>query len=273
MASAVLRRKFIVHATVMSASRGRLTVLTLLAAVVLPMCSSPVNFALRGQGSVRSLRKRDGLELHTKASHKNSVLSREGADVLESIQLARKAGDWIQVKSLYASYEGAEIQVFNAVLHTSVECVQYKAGADIFDSLCNMAITKTSATYSAALKIFAKLRRSATVKALWEEARDNPACDMNEPLTAARIDAAAEEGDVESAILVLNNMTQTNVSINIAHVTNAIRACWTAGGVKYRTAEQLFNLTARLGLEPNIVTFSCLVGAYGAGPLERALAA
>ncbi|CAE7573245.1 PPR4, partial [Symbiodinium sp. CCMP2456] len=255
--------------------RRLLTVLTVLAVVVLSTCSSPVNFALRGQGNVRSLRKRDGLELHTKASHKNSVLSREGRDVLESIQLARGAGDWIKVKSLYASYAGTgtEIQIFNAVLHTAVECVQYKEGADIFDSLYKLDITKTSATYSAALKIFAKLGHNATVKELWEEARNNPACDMNEPLTAARIDAAAEEGDVESALLVLSNMTQTNVSINIAHVTNAIRACWAAGGVKYRTAEHLFNLTATLGLEPNIVTFSCLVGAYGVAPLEKALAA
>ena len=261
----------------MVASRGRrlLTVLTPLAVVVLSTCSSLVNFARRGQGDVRSLRKRDGLELHTKASHKDSVLSREGADVLESIQLARGAGDWIKVRSLYAAYAdtGTEIQIFNAVLHTAVECVQYKEGAAIFDGLCKLDITKTSATYSAALKIFARLGHNATVKELWEEARNNPACDMNEPLTAARIDAAAEEGDVESALLVLNNMTQTNVSINIAHVTNAIRACWTAGGVKYRTAEHLFNLTARLGLEPNIVTFSCLVGAYGAAPLEKALAA
>ena len=258
------------------------------------LCSSRNSFAARGQDRLRSLRKRDGLDIHTKASHKNSVLSKAGKDLLEDIQQAREAGDWMKVRSLFlditlsfctsvycclktsfdctlvfraierfASYDDTEIQVYNAVLHAAVNCVQYKAGAEIYHKLCEQQITKTSATYSAALKIFAKLGQNETVRELWEEAKTNPMCEINEPLAAARIDAAAEEGDFESALVVLNEMNQTKVSINIAHITSAIRACWEAGGISYKTAERLLNLCPVLGLEPNIVTFTCLVGASG----------
>ena len=239
--------------------------------LLLLLPSSPANFAAKD--SLRSLRVRDGLELHTKASHKDSVLSKAGKDVLELIQEARAAGDWMRVKSLHAAYSDSEIQIYNAVLHTAFECVQYKAGAAIFDSLGKMNIAKTSTTYAAALKIFAKLGHNETVKTIWQEARDNPLCEMNAPLTAARIDAAAEEGDVESALQVLHDMQQMNISTNIAHITSAIRACWRAGGIMYKTAERLFDLSVRLRLEANIVTFACLVGAYGAAPLEKAQSA
>ena len=245
--------------------------LLLLAAVASLSCTTPRSFAASGTDSLKSLRKRDGLALHTKASHKGSVLSKAGKELLKQLGVAREAGDWMKARSLFAGYAGTEIQVFNSVLHTACDCVQYKAGAKIYGDLCNQGIAKTSATYSAALKIFAKMGDNKTVRDIWQEAKSNPMCEVNEPLAAARIDAAAEEGDVQSALLVLDDMFQKNISVNIAHITSAIRACWTAGGVSYKTADRLFSLSLSLGLEPNIVTFACLAGAYVTAPLARPL--
>ena len=90
---------------------------------------------------------------------------------------------------------------------------------------------------------------------------------MNPPLALARIDAAAVEGDVEMAAAVLDSLKQAD--INIAHITAAIRACWEANGTNWRAAEYLLNLAFTLDLQPDIATFSCLVGAYATAPLDK----
>ncbi|CAE7934573.1 PPR4, partial [Symbiodinium necroappetens] len=85
---------------------------------------------------------------------------------------------------------------------------------------------------------------------------------LNEVLAAARIDAAAAEGDVQAAAQILDDMDKEGVKINIAHINSAIRTCWNAKGASHSAAKYLFDLIPGLGLTPDIVTFTCLIGAY-----------
>ncbi|CAE7920094.1 PPR4 [Symbiodinium sp. KB8] len=91
---------------------------------------------------------------------------------------------------------------------------------------------------------------------------------LNEVLAAARIDAAAAEGDVQAAAQMLDDMDRESVKINIAHINSAIRTCWNAEGAMHSAAKYLFDLIPGLCLTPDIVTFTCLVGAYTSAELS-----
>ena len=134
-----------------------------------------------------------------------------------------------------------------------------------------MNITLDGAAFATGIKIFAKLGDPERVRSIWTDAMQS--CKLDEVIAAARIDAAAAEGDIESAAKVLDQMNRTGVNINIAHITSAIRACWEAPGSGHNAAEYLFNLSLALDLQPNVVTFTSLMGAYASAPLSRILCA
>ena len=134
-----------------------------------------------------------------------------------------------------------------------------------------MKITLDAAAFATGIKIFAKLEDPVRVREIWANATRS--CALDELLAAARIDAAAAEGDIRTAAEVLDLMNRTGVQINIAHITSAIRACWEAPGSGHNAAEYLFNLLLERGLQPNVVMFTSLMGAYSSAPLSQVLAA
>ena len=91
------------------------------------------------------------------------------------------------------------------------------------------------------------------------------------PQTPIRIIAA--EGGVQSAAEMLDEMNRTSVQTNIAHVTSAIRACREAEGSSYNAAKFLLDMSLEMGLEPNIATFTSLMGAYSGAKLEMVMEA
>mmetsp|Transcript_5011 Transcript_5011/g.10199 ORF Transcript_5011/g.10199 Transcript_5011/m.10199 type:complete len:345 (-) Transcript_5011:87-1121(-) len=238
------------------------TAFQLILLLVWVLCS-PICFGIQRQESLRRLRERDGSALTSSARELQDPLSPAGQRVLSKI--TESGEDWFAVRHLYSSYTGTEIQIFNSVMHAAVRCNQLKEGAQVYEKLCDLNITKTYPTFTAALKIFAELGETITVRKLWKEA--SRSLGLNPPLALARIDAAAVEGDVEMAAAVLDSLKQAD--INIAHITAAIRACWEANGTNWRAAEYLLNLAFTLDLQPDIATFSCLVGAYATAPLDK----
>ena len=120
---------------------------------------------------MRRLRERDGNALKSSARVLKDPLSPAGQRVLSKITEA--GDDWFAVRRLYSSYTGKEVQIFNAVMHAAVRCGQLKQGAQIYEKLCDLKITKTYPTFTAALKIFAELGQSNTVRKLWKEAKQS----------------------------------------------------------------------------------------------------
>ena len=93
---------------------------------------------------------------------------------------------------------------------------------------------------------------------------------------AARIDAAADSGDVETAAEVLDLMVDSGLEIDLAHVNSAIRSCWGwqgEGRKAAKAAKYFFNLLPQFHLRPDIVTFSALIGALRTGHLDDILSA
>ncbi|CAE7644367.1 PPR4, partial [Symbiodinium sp. CCMP2456] len=194
-----------------------------------------------------------------------------GAHIALAISEAGKRGDWHQARRLYSAYTGAEIQVFSAAMQAAIRCDQYKQGALIYRKLRGLNIKIDSLAFASALKIHSMLGQRDAVREIWTEAMRE--CELDALLAAARISAAAAEGDVQTAATVLDQMNNSCVSINVGHLSAAIRACWQAEGSHHNAAKYLFSLHKELDLQPNVITFACLVGAYMSAPLEDILVA
>ena len=142
--------------------RVRFRILSVLA-VLLPLCSPQVSrdcFALRRQQDPKVLREREGLSLKLSARLLPDTISPRGGHVVTRISEAGARGDWQEAQRWYSTYDGAEIQVFNAIMHAASQCDQYKQGADIYRRLCSLDINKTAPSFTAALKIHSRLVRS-----------------------------------------------------------------------------------------------------------------
>ncbi|CAE7863556.1 PPR4 [Symbiodinium microadriaticum] len=231
----------------------------------------PETCGLGKQGPLRLLRQQAGLELRTKINNPNMSFSPEARRLIPQIANARERGDWRKVGNLFESYTGNELPVLHAVLHAAYSCGQYRAGAKIYDKICDLNITQDAASFGTAMKVFAKLSEPQRVGEIWAQARRS--CDLDELLAAARIDAAAAFGDIETAAGILDEMNRSGVSINIAHVTSAIRACWESNRSSHHAAGFLFNWALEMDLQPNVVTFTCLMGAFARAPLAKVLQA
>ena len=190
---------------------------------------SQSSFAVRRQKDLSALREREGLAIRAKARSLGDKLSVQGQRTLSLVCKAADRRDWQQVWQLYSQSTTPEIQIYTAVMNAAMKCNQYNQGACVYESLCNRGINKNAASFTAAIRIFTKLGRKQKVRDVWAEAMRT--CQLDQPLAGARITAAAAEGDVESAAVVLDQMKTSAVDIGIEHISSAIRACWQANGI------------------------------------------
>ncbi|CAE7873181.1 MCAT, partial [Symbiodinium microadriaticum] len=227
-----------------------------------------LTFGVAGQSWLKARQKKQGLEFRTPALD-GTKLSKDGKSQLSKIQAAE---GWRQVAAALQQYSGTEVQVFNAAMYKALRFGRNKQGAEVYDRICNLNISKQSATFTAAMTIQSRLRNPDAVRFIWEEAMST--CGLDAVLASARIRAAAQEGDVRVAAQVLDDMNHSGVEIDIGHVTSAIRACWSAGGQNHNAAKYLFyKVIPALNLKPNIITMNCFVGALQCAPLGDILSA
>ena len=218
---------------------------------------------------VRTAEELDGLVVYTRAAHFNLPLSTEGKKLLARIT---NANEWYQVQRSINEYTGHEIQIFNGAMQKALKLGRYKQGAAIYKKLCNSRAVKQQATYTAAITIHSRLGRPDAVRGIWDEALNT--CGMDSILAAARIRAAADEGDFVTAATILDKMNSTSTEINAVHVSSAIRACWTANGTHYNVAKYLFyDVMARLDVQPNKITFNNFIGALRGAPVTDLVSA
>ena len=239
-------------------------------AVLLVLSSSCFATPRRSQKPLSENRERSGMGMHTHVKRGYS-LSEEGRATLAAVTQAGRSGDWQHVRLLYSRYKGCELPVLHAVMHHAYNCGQFRAGADVYRRICDLEILRDSPTFATAMKVFSKLGQSEMVQKIWLESKQT--CMLDELLAAARITTAATDGDVETAASVLDEMNRTGLSIDVGHVTSAIRACWAAEGRRENAATYLFQLLLDRGLTPNIATYTCLIGSYSQASLDKILSA
>ena len=241
-----------------------------LAALALLVGLAP-DFALQKQAPLSRNRARMGLGLHTKVDDPCFQMSASGKRLVSQITEAGRRGNWVDIRRLFAEYTGRELPVYHAVMHGAYLCGQYEEGVRVYQRLCDSKIGKHEPVYATAVKLFAKLGEPSAVEGIWQEAMSK--YDLNKPLAAARIEAAAVEGDIQAAAQVLDDMKQSDVEIDVGHITSAIRACWEASGSTHHAADFLLDLLWDLELQPDIALYTCLIGAYKAAPVGKVVAA
>ncbi len=225
------------------------------------------SFAQSRQQSTRSVRERSGQAFFSSATGMgNFTLTDEEKRLVVLISNAGKEGDWIAAKSALKKYTGDSPAVYTAALHAAFRCRQYREGSVLYEQCRQRCKQIHEPVYTQALRIFGKLGEKAMVHKVWAEALETGHLDP--VLASARIAAAADQGDVETAAEVLDLMEAKGVPINELHMSSAIRACWGWGHQSYKAAKYFYELCPRLGVKPNLIVFTCLVGAYDPAPLE-----
>ena len=228
----------------------------------------------RKQPLTKEIREREGKAVQRRARDDcvSYEISKAEKKLLRKIAIASKEWDWPTVQSLIDGYAGTAEPIWVATMNAALRCGRYREGALIFEK-CRQSVKllKHEPLFNAAVKVLAKCGKWAQVREVWQEALN--ACKFGAMMAAARLAAAADEGDVETAAAVLDLMETNDVAIEVHHVTTAMRACWGYGKSQHRAAKYFFDLFARFDLEPDLIAFASLVGSYHTAPLKLVMSA
>ena len=216
-------------------------------------------------------RERAGLAIRAKKAPAFK-LSSPDQQLLGKISNASEAYKWQDVQYLMASYNGTAVPIYTAAMHGAFRCREYQAGASLFEKCQQAGSTLDAPVYSLAVKIHGKLGNHEMVRKVWNQTlRD---CDFTDILATARISAAADEGDVETAAEILDLMNNTKgVAIQVHHVSSAVKACWGSKKRMNKVGQYFFDLLPKFGLKPNLIAYTNLIGALGTGKLQEVVAA
>lgn len=228
----------------------------------------------RKQPLTKEIRERDGNAVRRRARQDfghNQIISKAEKILLRKIASASEQRDWPTVQSLIDGYAGTVEAIWAATINAALRCGRYREGALIFEKCKQNVKIKHEPLFNAAVKVLAKCQEWAQVREVWEEALK--ACKFGPMMAVARLAAAADEGDVETAAEVLDLMETNDVAIYVQHLTTAIRACWGYGKSRHKAAKYFFDLFARFDLEPDLIAFASLVGSYHTAPLELVISA
>ena len=184
----------------------------------------------------------------------------EGA-LLRELNQAAYRGRWRKVKELQGAARIRKTPFFNAELLAALRCRKYQAGADVYDELCALSLPQEIVTYNLGMKLFAKLGDGARVRSIWAEARK--AFKMDATMAAARLVAAADEPDMQTALSLLDDMKDQKVEADAGHFTSVVRAC---GG--HQEVMRTFRLMVDMDVTPDL-RFCAILSQQCAGqPVE-----
>ena len=233
--------------------------------------TTEINFAKTKQEPLDVVRERSGNALRRSAKGTGDyVLTRHEKNLLRKIAVASENREWAAVSSHIGTYKGNSPPLFAAAMHAALRCRQYEEGIQIYDKCRTSSQVLHEPAYVAAIKLFGKLGAPSRVREVWDEALQ--VVGVNEILGSARIIAAADEGNVSAAAEVLDLMNASGVTINVGHVSSAIRACWGWGTNQHKPARYIFDLLPEFGLPPTVIIFTNLVRAYATAAVKDTVA-
>ena len=175
---------------------------------------------------------------------------------------------WKEVKRLYAGYTGISPPVHGVAMHAAYRCGKCAEAAAIYMWATLGEVETNKMTLLHGLKIFGKLRDRSNVSAIWDEVLERGWLDKFR--AAARIDAAAEMGDIEEAAAVLDLLQNRSIPCDELHYTSAINACKNSYDKKRHVAAMYFlKSMIENAVLPDTVTFGSLMGSHGSAPLGK----
>lgn len=198
-------------------------------------------------------------------------LTKDESVLLKRLSLASDKRNWPDVKRLFESYSGDAVPLYHAAMHAAFRCRKYEDGAKLYSQCRQSCSYCTEPVFATSMKIFGKLGQPEKVQEIWHEALSKNM--VNGIVAAARVDAAADDGDMTQAATVLDHMQNNSLDIGSLHVNSAIRSCWGMGQNNAAAARYFFGLLPKIGLKPDIISFTNLVGAHRKASLDNMLLA
>mmetsp|Transcript_9367 Transcript_9367/g.22473 ORF Transcript_9367/g.22473 Transcript_9367/m.22473 type:complete len:348 (+) Transcript_9367:214-1257(+) len=217
---------------------------------------------------------REGTDLDIResvsASDFNETVSRQEAILISRLKEFGKQGQGQQVQRLFESYTGVAVPVFGAAMQAAYRSRKYDLAALVYTKLRGITTAKMNPVIAVfALKVFGKLGQLESVRLIWSETLKKGWL-SNRFLATARIDAAAEMGDMVGAAHVLESLANKTLDIGVVQYNSAINACKNSAHKNSHAAAMfLFQDMIQRGLAPTIVTFTNLAGAYQTAPADR----
>ena len=198
-------------------------------------------------------------------------LTKDESVLLKRISLASDKRNWPDVKRLFEIYSGDAVPLYHAAMHAAFRCRKYEDGAKLYSQCRQSCSYCQEPVFATGMKIYGKLGQPNKVEEIWHEALSKNM--VNQIVAGARIDAAADDGDMTQAATVLDHMQDNGLEIRTLHVNSAIRSCWGMGQNNAAAARYFFGLLPKMGLKPDIISFTNLVGAYRKASLDKVLLA
>ena len=225
-----------------------------------------------GQRGASAFRERTGTGKGEPVPDHNYTMSDSEKILTSRLRKAGRNGGsdgWREVKRLYAGYTGVAPPVHGAAMQAAYKCKKCAEAAAMYMRTRTLGSFETNPVILLhGQKIFGKLRDKSNVSAIWDEVLERGWLDKFH--AAARIDAAAETGDIEEAAAVLDLMQNRSIPCNELHYTSAINACRNSDDKKRHVAAMYF-LSRMLenAVLPDTVTFGSLMGSHRSAPLGK----
>ncbi|CAE7792166.1 unnamed protein product [Symbiodinium sp. CCMP2592] len=194
------------------------------------------------------------------------VLTASERALLRELGQAAKRRQWRKVKELQGAVRIPKTPFFNAELDAALKCREYQAGAEVYDELCALSLPQAIVSYNLGMKLFAKLGDGARVRSIWAEARK--AYKMDVTMAAARLVAAADEADMETALSLLDEMKDQKVQADAGHFTSVVRACQHAPGGGHQEVMRAYRLMVDMDVTPHLRFYTILSTAFAGKPVE-----
>ena len=240
----------------------------------MPQAAQPQNSkggrARNNQKDIRLYRENQGstISVNAQQSLQDDSLTREEKKLLSLISEGGRRGRWAEVAAAWASYAGQALPLYGAAMQAAIRCGTYDEAATMYNSLASMpSIQPNVVCLHLGIKIYGKLQNRTMVQYIWTQAEDRGL--VNKIIAGARINAAAEMGDIVDAASILDYMVGANLSMELPVWTSAINACKNSNPPSPEVAMYFFQNMLQSGISPNIVTFSSLVGSHKKAPLKE----
>ena len=211
-----------------------------------------------------------GSRFYTSAAGQSSTdygLTKEESKLLAKVVQAANRSDWQRIRQLRATSKVLKTPFFDVEMNAALACGQYKAGTTLYEQLCKLQLPKEVLTFNLAMKLYGKAGMWASVQQVWKEARQSYRLD--ETMAAARLVAAADEGDIRTAADILDEMVRMDLVVDVGHFTSALRACTTAESSGYNVAVFLFDTMCNMSLTPDVQVFTALVSTFAGRPVTK----
>eukprot|EP00930_Biecheleria_cincta_P096482 TRINITY_DN88318_c0_g1_i1.p1 TRINITY_DN88318_c0_g1~~TRINITY_DN88318_c0_g1_i1.p1 ORF type:complete len:371 (+),score=55.31 TRINITY_DN88318_c0_g1_i1:113-1225(+) len=191
----------------------------------------------------------------------------EEIQLISHLKDAGNAEDWSLVTRLFSKYTGRSPAVHNSALTAAYRCQQYEAGKQILLRMSAKQVNKTLPTYNVGIKLFAKMGDLDMVQNLWEDALQKHV--IGDALFGAKIDAAAEQGNITAAVEVLDFMYRKELSPDAPQFNSAMNAIRKSDKPSYSVAVFLLEKMVEADLQPDVITFTNAIGAHRNAPLGK----